>query len=122
MALQKSIDNLKQRPKDERTAVASGIAIAVAAILFIGWLIYFIHKIQSGAITPSFDSSGADAFNPQSAQDAQAALQAEQNASNQDLLQLRDQIQSQQQGSVQQTSVQQNQSGTDQFGLPNSNQ
>jgi uncharacterized protein HemX len=118
MVIQKSIDTLKQRPKDERTAVAGGISIAVAAVLFIAWVIYFFHNIQSGAMTPTLN--GGNQFSDQSMQQAQQQLQQESVTANQELMQLRDQIQSQQQGPVQQTTVQQNSSGTDMFGLPNS--
>lgn len=105
MALQKSIDNLKQKPKDERTAVASGISIVVGAVLFIAWVIYFFQKIQSGAVAPTLQA-GND-FSQQSMQQAQAALQQEGASSLQDLVQLREQINSQQQGPVQQTTMQQ---------------
>ena len=50
MVLQKAVDNLKNRPEDERKAVAGGIAVLVVAILLIGWIIHFFKKIQSGNV------------------------------------------------------------------------
>ncbi|MDO8522167.1 MAG: hypothetical protein Q7S08_02680 [bacterium] len=50
MVLQKTVDNLKSRPRHERRAVARGIAIAVVAILFIGWIILFFRNIQANGI------------------------------------------------------------------------
>jgi predicted PurR-regulated permease PerM len=114
--IQKSIDNLKRRPKDERTAVAGGISVAVAAVLFIVWVVYFFHKIQSGAVAPSL--TGGNDFSNQALQQAQSALQQEGSATNDQLMQLRQQINSQQQGPVQQQVMQINQAGNDQFGLP----
>ena len=49
MVIQKAIDNLKDKPKDDRKAVAGGIAIAVVVILFFGWAFIFFKNIQRGA-------------------------------------------------------------------------
>ena len=43
----KRLDALREKPKDEKTAIASGVAIAVVALLLIGWAIWFLHKITS---------------------------------------------------------------------------
>lgn len=48
MVLQKAVDNLKNRPEDERKAVAGSIAILVVAILFVVWTVHFFKKIRSG--------------------------------------------------------------------------
>jgi len=48
MVLQKTVDNLKARSKDERKVIAGGVAIAVIAVLFLGWAFLFLKKIQSG--------------------------------------------------------------------------
>ncbi|MEK7132533.1 MAG: hypothetical protein AAB830_00620 [Patescibacteria group bacterium] len=50
MVLQKAVDNLKNRPKDERKAVAGGIAVLIVAILLVGWIVHFFKKIQSGGV------------------------------------------------------------------------
>lgn len=42
-----TLEHLRQRPKDEKTAIAASVAIGVVAILFIGWLVYFFHSIES---------------------------------------------------------------------------
>lgn len=53
MVVQKTIDSLKEKPHDEKKVVASGIAIAVVIILFIGWGFLFLRKIQDGTFEPS---------------------------------------------------------------------
>ena len=47
MVLERTLNNLRERPKEERTAIAAWISIGVVAILLIGWLIYFLHSIQN---------------------------------------------------------------------------
>ena len=37
----KAIENLKSGPRDDKVAVASGIAISVVAVLLVGWAIFF---------------------------------------------------------------------------------
>ncbi|MDO8482120.1 MAG: hypothetical protein Q7S75_03500 [bacterium] len=49
MVLQKAVDNLKIRPKDERKAVAGSIAMLIVAILFVGWVVIFFKRIQSNS-------------------------------------------------------------------------
>ena len=39
------LDNLRNKPKDDKTAIAGGIAIFVVAILIIAWGILFLKKI-----------------------------------------------------------------------------
>ena len=46
MVVQKAINNLRERPKEERSAVAGGIAVAVVIILFLAWAILFFKRIQ----------------------------------------------------------------------------
>ena len=50
MVVQSAIDNLKDKPHDEKKVVASGIAIGVVVILLIGWGFLFIRKIQRGTM------------------------------------------------------------------------
>ncbi len=47
MAIQKTVDNLKDRPKDERQAVAIGTAGVVVLLLLVGWAFYFLKSIHS---------------------------------------------------------------------------
>ena len=58
MVLQKAVDNLKNRPEDERRAVAGGIAVLIVAILLVGWIIHFFKKIQSGSVEVGQVGSG----------------------------------------------------------------
>lgn len=64
MVVQKTIDNLKDRPHDEKKAVASGIAISVIVILLIGWGFVFIRNVQNTP-TPSLENGvvPVDQFN-----------------------------------------------------------
>ena len=47
MAVQKTIDNLKDGPKEDKVAVAGGIAVAVVVVLFAAWAIFFFRGIAS---------------------------------------------------------------------------
>lgn len=73
MVVQKTLNNLKNRPKDERVAVASGTAILVVLILFIGWAYFFLKKIQSGQLI-NISSGAQDKFNFTSVREAQEQL------------------------------------------------
>lgn len=46
-----TLNNLRARPKEEKTAIAAGIALALVTILFIGWLIYFFQSIHSDSVS-----------------------------------------------------------------------
>ena len=50
MVLQRTIENLRERPKDERRAVALGISIAVMVVLFIGWAGFFFNEVNVGQV------------------------------------------------------------------------
>ncbi len=58
MVLQKAVDNLKNRPENERKAVAGSIATLVVAILLVGWIVHFFKKIQSGGMQVGQIGSG----------------------------------------------------------------
>ena len=75
MVVENAVSNLKGRPKDERTAVAGGIAITVVVILLFAWGIYFIKKIQSGAASVNLDQGAQGEFNFSTVRDAQEQLQ-----------------------------------------------
>ena len=45
MVFRQTIEDLRERPHEERTAVAASVAIGVVVILLIGWLIYFFHNL-----------------------------------------------------------------------------
>lgn len=74
MVVQKTFNNLKAGPKEDKVAVASGIAISVVVVLLAAWAIYFFHKIQSGAQQVNL-SGAADQFLPSATTDAQQQLQ-----------------------------------------------
>lgn len=42
------VDGLKDRPKDEKQAVAGGVAIFIVTIIFIAWAFFFFKKIARG--------------------------------------------------------------------------
>ena len=41
------LEKLRGKPKDDKTAIAGGIAVFVVAILLIGWGILFLKKIAN---------------------------------------------------------------------------
>ncbi len=56
MVVQKTLDDLKGKPHDEKVAVASGVAIGVVVILLVGWGFLFLRKIQKGTV-PTLETS-----------------------------------------------------------------
>ena len=56
MVLQGAVDNLKDKPHDEKKAVATGIAVGVVVVLLIGWGFLFLRKIQKGTM-PTLEGS-----------------------------------------------------------------
>lgn len=118
MVVQKTVNNLKERPEDERKVVAGGVAIFIVVVLLCVWAFTFVKRIQSGAQQTSIESGAQDEFNFSSTKRAQQEIEAQQNSDGTaDLSNLRydaaaNQIQ---QGS----SVQQTGGSTDQFGNPN---
>ena len=76
MELPKSAEKLKQEgSKDDKVAVASGIAVSVVIVLFAAWAIFFLRDLSRRSQTTDLGSGAQDAFNFQSVRDAQAALQ-----------------------------------------------
>jgi hypothetical protein len=119
MVVQKTIDNLKDRPKDERKVVAGGVAIAVIAILLIGWAVLFLRNIQNGTQQVSFDAGAQNEFNPSNVTEAQQQIKLQnQNGNTDDLYRIRDDAAAQQVQGSQQFQTQQTQGGTDAFGNP----
>ncbi len=120
MVIQKAIDNLKDKPKDDRKAVAGGIAIAVVAVLFFAWAFFFVKNLQNSKNLNLNNGAQSD-FNFQSVKDAQQQLMQNysgQSANDQELQAVRDQAAQQQyqQQAVQQSADQYQ--GADQFGSP----
>ena len=116
MVVQKAINNLKEGPKEDKVAVASGIAISVVAVLLVAWAIYFFHNIQKGSQEVNLSGGAQDQFNFSSVKDAQQQLQQAYSNTADDLRKLRDDAVSAQMQFQQQTSVQETQgNGSDQF-------
>ncbi len=90
MVLQKTVDNLKERSKDERQVVAGGIAVTIIVILFVGWAVLFFKRIQAGSQQVNFDSGAQEEFNFSATRDAQRAIQNYDAQSSEDLFRLRD--------------------------------
>lgn len=119
MAVQDHIDNLKDRPKDERVAVAGGIASGIVLVILVAWAILFFKNIQRGTQEVNLTGGAQDEFNFSNVKQAQEALKETYGASQEDLLQIRNDAASQQLQSQQQVEIHQIQDGsTDEFGLP----
>ncbi|KKW24462.1 MAG: hypothetical protein UY70_C0001G0030 [Candidatus Kaiserbacteria bacterium GW2011_GWB1_52_6] len=109
MAEQSAIDKLKDKPKDERVVVASGIAISVVVILLVAWAFFFFRNIQKGTQQLNLSGGVQNQFNSSSVKQAQDQLNNIYNGTaqnQQDLQDIRnsntsDQMQTQQQVNVQ---------------------
>lgn len=120
MVVQKTIDNLKSGPKDDKVAAASGVAISVVVVLFAAWAIFFFRNIQKNSRQLNLSGGAQDEFNFTSVKEAQERLKQEYSNSTEEFQQLRDAAASQEMQFQQQTSVQQTGSGgADQFGGQN---
>ena len=119
MAVQKAIDTLKQGPKEDKVAVASGIAISVVVVLLIAWAILFFRGIAKGS--HEINLSGAqDQFNFSGVKEAQEQLKQQYSDSTEEFQRIRAEAGAQQMQFQLQSSVQETQkSGPDQFGTQN---
>ena len=121
MALQEKISNLKEGPKDDKVAVASGIAISVVAVLLVAWAIFFFRGIAKGTQEVDLSGGAQDEFNFSSVKEAQERLKQEYSDSTEEFQQIREEAVSRQIQLQLQTELQQTQgSGSDQFGSPGS--
>lgn len=48
MVLKKTIERLRERPHEERRAVAAGVALSTVGILLVGWGFMFVQGLGSG--------------------------------------------------------------------------
>lgn len=74
MVIQNAINNVKEKPHDEKKAVATSIAVGVVVVLLIGWGFLFLRKIQKGGATPTLEGSAV----PQDQIDAAFVKQTQQ--------------------------------------------
>ena len=118
MVVQKAIDNLKGGPKEDKVAVASGVAITIVVLLMVLWGIFFFRKIAKGAQDVNLSGGAQDEFNFSSVKDAQEKLKQQYGDSTADFQQLR--IDAAAQQTQQQTTVQETQGSDNQFGPPGS--
>ena len=121
MVVQKAINNLKEGPKEDKVAVASGIAISIVVILLVAWAIFFFRSIAKGS--QQINLGGAeDAFNFSGVKEAQDQLKQQYSNQTEDYMQLRNDAAAQQLQMQQQVQMQETQgNGTNQFGSPSSN-
>lgn len=118
--LQKSLNNLKQGPKEDKVAVASGIAVSVVAVLLVGWGILFFHKIQKGDQILNIGGGAQDEFNFQNVKEAQQQLQSAYSNTTDELRRIRNEAGSQIAPVQTDNGTQQTQGGIDPFGSSNS--
>ena len=118
MVAQKTLDNLKSGPKDDKVAVASGVAISVVVVLLVAWAIFFFKNIQKNAVQLDLSGGAQDEFNFTGVKEAQEKLKQEYSNTTDEFLQLRNDAVSQQMQFQQQTGVQETQgNGSSQFGI-----
>ena len=118
MVVQQTLDNLKDKPHDEKKVVASGIAIGVVVILLIGWGFLFLRKIQRGTV-PTFQGSAVpqDQIDASFIQQTQQQINQYYQSSQDQLKNIRDSsAQTQVQGSTDNTQAVPASGGSDQFG------
>ncbi len=120
MVVQKAISNLKSGPKDDKVAVASGVAISVVVVLLAAWAIFFFRNIQRNSQQLNLSGGAQDEFNFSSVKEAQEKLKQEYSNTTEEFLQIRNDAASQQMQFQQQAGVQETQGGgVDQFGNQN---
>lgn len=75
MVVQKTINNLKERPKDEKTAVATGAAVFVVAVLLFFWGLWFVQKAKRGGEFDTYIGTKQDVFLTPAVREAEKVLQ-----------------------------------------------
>src|SRR3989344_4510199 len=117
MVVQKAINNLKEGPKDDKVAVAGGIAVSIVIILLAAWAIFFFRSIAKGNQQVELGGGAQDEFNFSNVKDAQEQLKQQYASSTDEYRQLREDAATREVQSEQQMNIQQIQgSGTAQFG------
>jgi len=67
--------SLKDRSKGEKKAIAGVTAVAVAALIFLAWGYWFIHKIQRGERIDTIGTTLQEEFNFETMDDMQYQFQ-----------------------------------------------
>ena len=121
MVIQKTLNNLKERPTEDKTVIAGSIAVAVVSVLLIAWVIVFFKRIQSGAQQVQLGGGIQDQFDFTSVKEAQQQLQQVYYDTTDELRQVRDAAASQQVQTVPESVAPppQDTGATDQFSVPN---
>jgi hypothetical protein len=124
MVVQKAINNLKDGPKEDKVAVASGIAISVVVVLLAGWAIFFFRNIARNAQGVNLGGGVQSQFNFQSVTQAQQQLQQQygSGSNNTDLQEIQAQSAAGQTGQMQTVPMQDQGQTTNQFSAPNPSQ
>lgn len=74
MVFQKALEGAKEKPKDDKKAIAGGIAVAVVIVLLVGWAFFFFRGIQRGVQNQQLGGGAQDEFNFSTVRDAQKDL------------------------------------------------
>jgi len=86
------VEDLKGRPKDEKTAVAGGAAVLVVTILFLAWGFFFFKKIaRGGDVSVPFGGVQTDVVQGASLQQAEDDFLKSYNDASSELRTIRDQ-------------------------------
>lgn len=89
--MKETIDKLKERPKDERTAVAGGVAALVALLLLVGWGFFFLKRIVRGESVPTTWGVQSDIVNSPTLRGATSEFEEQFYNATEELRLLRDQ-------------------------------
>ncbi|HEY4487818.1 MAG TPA: hypothetical protein VI483_03590 [Candidatus Paceibacterota bacterium] len=60
--MRETINRLRARPKEDRRAIATGIAVSVVGVLLAGWFIYFMHNLTKGQLEYTRPTESVDDF------------------------------------------------------------
>ncbi|MCR4326025.1 MAG: hypothetical protein NUV59_04500 [Patescibacteria group bacterium] len=75
MVLPKAVDDLKKDgSKEDKVAVAGGIAVSVVVVLLVAWAIFFFRSVSRDSQDLQLGGGAQDEFNFSSVRQAQEAL------------------------------------------------
>ncbi len=102
--VQQTLANLKEGPKEDKVAVAGGIAVSVVVVLLVVWAVFFLRGLRDDSDQLNLSSGAQDQFNPAGVKEAQQQIQENLTTTN-ELLDIRARASGS--GTVQQEAVQQ---------------